>query len=309
MPRISVVIPVYQSADCLQELHTRLVRSLGPVTDDFEILMIDDGSSDDSWSVIAALANVDPRVKGYRFSRNFGQHFGITAGLDLCDGDWIVVMDCDLQDRPEDIPRLYAVAQQGNDVVLARRRTRHDRAMKRLSTLVFYRTFAYLTDLPYDGAVGNFRMISRAVTENTRLLRERARFFGGIVWWLGYRVASVEVENDPRFAGESTYDFRKLIGLAVDMILAYSDKPLRLTVRFGLAIALFALAFGVYILIRALFFGVPVSGWASVMVSIYMLGGVTIGVIGMIGLYLSRVFDESKRRPLYIIRDNTLKGS
>ena len=217
-------------------------------------------------------------------------------------------MDCDLQDRPEDIPRLYAMAVQGSDVVLARRRSRHDRAIKRLPTLMFYKTFAYLTDLPYDGAVGNFRMISRAVAENTRLLRERARFFGGIVWWLGYRVASLDVDNDPRFAGESTYNLRKLFALAIDMILAYSDKPLRLTVRFGIMIALFALGFGVYIFIRAIFFDIPVSGWASVIVSIYMLGGITIGIIGVIGLYLSRVFDESKRRPLYIIREKTIRN-
>ena len=305
-PHISIVVPVYQAADCLTELHRRLVAALSPLTDNFEIVLIEDGSVDDSWEVIKSLALRDPRIRGYRFSRNFGQHYGITAGLDYCNGDWVVVMDCDLQDRPEEIPRLYEFAQAGYDIVLARRHMRHDRPVKRYLSLAFYRLFAYLTEQPHDSSIGNFRMISRDVAEKTRLLREQARFFGGIVSWLGYRVGSITVENDPRFAGESTYSFPKLVRLAVDMILAYSDKPLRLTVRFGLAVSLFAICFGIYIMIRALAFGIPVDGWASLFVSMYLLGGIMIGLIGMVGLYLARVFDESKGRPLYIVRESTV---
>ncbi len=306
MAQMSVVIPVYNAADCLAELYRRLAGALAPLTEDFEIVLVEAGSRDESWRGIQALARADARVKGYRLSRNFGQHFAITAGLDVCDGDWVVVMDCDLQDRPEDIPRLYREAQQGYDVVLARRRLRKDRPLKRLFSLAFYRVFGYLTDQPYDGAVGNFRIISRAVAESTRQLRERARFFGGLVSWVGFSVSSILVENDPRFAGESSYDFRKLMRLALDMVLAHSDKPLRLTIRFGLSVALFAFAFGVYTFVRAIFYKIPVSGWASLMVSMYMLGGVIIGLIGMVGLYLSRVFDEAKKRPLYVLRDQTV---
>lgn len=308
MPHLSVISPAYQSADCLGELYRRLVSSLQGISSDFEIILVDDGSTDDSWRVIQSLAQTDSRVKGFRLSRNFGQHYAITAGLDVCDGDWVVVMDCDLQDRPEDIPRLYARATNGVDIVLGRRRERHDNPARRLISKGFYRLFAYLTEQPYDGAVGNFRIINRAVADSTRHLREQARYFGGLVGWLGFEVASVEVENDPRFAGESTYNLRQLIRLATNMILAYSDKPLRLTVRFGLVVAAFAMAFGGYTLARALFWGIPVTGWASLIVSIYMLGGIMIGLIGMVGIYLARVFDESKRRPLYVLRESTVRG-
>lgn len=305
MPHISIVVPVYQAADCLTELHRRLVLALEPITPDFEILLIEDGSTDPSWQVIQRLAEADPRVKGHRFSRNFGQHYGITAGLDLCDGDWVVVMDCDLQDRPEEIARLYACAQEGYDIVLARRHLRRDRPLKRYLSLAFYRLFTFLTDQPHDSSIGNFRIISRVVAENTRLLREQARFFGGVVSWLGYEVGSIQVENDRRFSGESTYSLGKLIRLAVDMILAYSDKPLRLTVRFGFLVSLMAMVFGIYILVRALMYSTPVTGWASLFVSIYMLGGIMIGLIGIVGLYLARVFEETKKRPLYVVREST----
>lgn len=306
MPVISIVVPVYRGAECLAELHARLLGVLEPLVSSFEIVLVEDCGPDDSWARIRRLAQCDPRVRGLQFSRNFGQHRGITAGIDVARGDWIVIMDCDLQDRPEEIPRLYerAIAD-GLDVVLARRQERRDGWRKRATSAAFYAVFRYLTDLPYDGSVGNFRIISRPVADSFRQFKEQMRFFGGIVTWLGYRVGYVDVRHDARFAGETSYSWRKLIELGVQTIMAYSDKPLRLAIRLGFLLAAGALAGGVYVFTRAALGGVSVSGWASVMVSIYFLSGVMLGFMGIIGLYLGRVFEEVKGRPLYIVRERT----
>jgi len=305
VPVISVVIPVYRGADCLEELYRRLVASLEAVGTSFEIVLVEDCGPDLSWEGIRALAVRDPRVRGVQFSRNFGQHYGISAGVHASRGAWVVVMDCDLQDRPEEIPRLYEKAKEGFDIVLARRQHRQHSLWKRSTSRVFYAAFRYLTDLPYDASVGNFRIISRQVADSFCEFREQLRFFGGIISWLGFRVASIDVRHDERFAGETTYSWRKLINLAVQTIVAYSDKPLRLAIRFGFSLAVLALAAGGYVFLMAALRGYAVSGWASVMVSLYFLSGVMLGFIGVLGLYLGRVFDEVKGRPLYVIRERT----
>jgi dolichol-phosphate mannosyltransferase len=196
MSHISVVIPVYKAENSLSELYQRLNSSLTLISEDFEIILVEDCGGDRSWEIILELANQDPRVKGIQFSRNFGQHYGITAGIDYCNADWVVVMDCDLQDRPEEIPRLYAKAKEGYDVVLAKRKNRQDAFFKKLTSKIFYQAFNYLADLEYDSEVGNFRIISRKVVSNLRLMREQLRFFGGLVDWMGFPSASIEVQHD-----------------------------------------------------------------------------------------------------------------
>src|SRR5688572_25417042 len=173
MPHVSIVTPVYRAEGCIEELYRRLVAALSPITQDFEIVMVEDCGGDRSWDIIRELARKDPRVKGLQFSRNFGQHYGITAGIDHCDGDWVVVMDCDLQDQPEEIPRLYAKALEGYDVVLARRGRRTEGAGRRAMSWLFYRIFSWLADTEYDGDAGNFRIISRKVVVNCRRMREQ----------------------------------------------------------------------------------------------------------------------------------------
>jgi polyisoprenyl-phosphate glycosyltransferase len=305
MAHISVVTPVYRAERCLRELYTRLVAALESITGDFEIVMVEDCGGDGSWQIIRALADADPRVKGLQFSRNFGQHYGITAGLDHCDGDWVVVMDCDLQDRPEEIPRLYAKALEGYDVVLALRGKRSDSAFKRLASRVFYRLFSYLSEMDYDGDAGNFRIISRKVAMNCRRMREQLRFFGGLVHWMGFPTAAIEVQHGMRHEGKSTYSFGKLWKLAGETIIAYSDKPLRLSIRFGFLMSLFAFAGGMFILVRALLYGSPVVGWPSLFVSLYFIGGIIISILGILGIYLGKTFDEAKKRPLYIVSRTT----
>lgn len=304
-PLISVVIPVYKAEHSLDELYQRLKAALETISPDFEIVLVEDCGGDNSWQVIERLAAADPRVRGIQFSRNFGQHYGITAGLDHCKGDWVVVMDCDLQDRPEEIPRLYAKAQEGYDIVLARRGARQDPLLKRTTSWLFYKVFSYLADIEYDGESGNFRIMSRKVVANFRRMREQLRFFGGLVQWMGFPTAGIEVEHDERFEGKSTYTFAKLWKLASETIIAYSDKPLRLAVRVGFVMALFSFCYGAYILGRAFIYGSPIPGWNSLIVSLYFIGGIIISILGIIGIYLGKTFDESKKRPLYIICKST----
>lgn len=302
---ISVIIPVYKAEKCLDELYLRLKSALESISSNFEILMVEDCGGDNSWLVIERLALEDSRVRGIQFSRNFGQHYGITAGLDICQGEWIVVMDCDLQDRPEEIPRLYAKAQEGYDVVLARRGTRCDPLVKRITSWLFYKAFSYLADIKYDGESGNFRIMSRKVVVNFRRMGEQLRFFGGLVQWMGFPTASIDVEHSERFEGQSTYTFAKLWKLAAETIIAHSDKPLRLAVRFGFIMAFFSFCYGAYILGRAMLYNSPIPGWSSLIVSLYFIGGIIIGILGILGIYLGKTFDESKKRPLYIIRRAT----
>lgn len=305
MAKISVVIPVYRAEGCLEELYRRLKAALEAVSESFEIILVEDCGGDGSWGIIQTLSRRDPRVKGLQFSRNFGQHYGITAGLDHCDGDWVVVMDCDLQDRPEEIPRLHAKAVEGFDVVLARRGRRNDPPSKLFASRLFYRLFSWLSEIDYDGQVGNFRIMSRRVVENFRRHREHLRFFGALVHQLGFPTASIEVQHDPRFAGETTYDLRKLMKLAAEAVIAYSDKPLRLAVKLGFAVSFVAFVAGLVVGIRAIFFGTAISGWASLMISIYFMGGIITALLGVIGIYLGKTFDETKKRPLYIVMSST----
>lgn len=304
-PLISVVIPVYKAEKILDELYRRLRDALEPLSPHFEIVLVEDCGGDRSWEVIERLAAADPRVVGLQFSRNFGQHYGITAGLDQCRGDWVVVMDCDLQDAPEEIPRLYAKAREGYDVVLALRGERQDPPLKRYTSWLFYRLFSYLADIDFDGDSGNFRIMSRQVVKNFNRMREQLRFFGGHVQWMGFPTTGIRVQHAERAEGKSTYTFAKLWKLAADTIIAYSDKPLRMAARLGLTMAAVSMGFGAYILIRSMIQSSPIPGWSSLIVSLYFIGGLIIGILGILGVYLGKTFDESKKRPLYIVRRAT----
>lgn len=305
MAHISVVTPVYRAEKCLEELYRRLVAALSGITQDFEIVMVEDCGGDGSWELIQELARKDARVKGMQFSRNFGQQYGIAAGLDYCDGDWVVVMDCDLQDQPEDIPRLYAKAQEGFDVVVGKRGRRAHHPFKRMASKLFYRLFSYLTDMNYTGEEGNFRIMARKVVDSIRHIRERLRFFAALVHWMGFKVGSVSIAHADRAHGASTYTGRMLLTLSVDTVVAYSDKPLRISIRLGFLISLMSFAWGIYILFKALLYGTPVMGWPSLFVSIYLMSGVIIAILGILGMYLGKTFDETKKRPLYIVSNTT----
>ena len=308
LPEISVVTPAYRCQACIPELHRRLTESLSRLTDSYEIIFVDDASPQQDWQVIAALAQRDPRVKAIKFSRNFGQHYAITAGLDHASGDWVVVMDCDLQDQPEEIEKLYRKAQEGYDIVLARRHERNDSIYRKLSSSLFSLLYNYLGDIKVDNSVANFSISSRQVMDYVRRFRERNRSFPIFLNEVGFPCAYVDVEHAARFAGKSSYSFARLVDLAIQCIVSRSNKPLRLSIRFGFALAFLSLLFGSVILIRYFIFEANVHGWTSLAVLISFLGGLGFANLGILGLYLGKVFDEVKGRPLYCVEQTRNLG-
>ncbi|WP_099159773.1 glycosyltransferase family 2 protein [Virgibacillus ndiopensis] len=304
-PLISVVVPVYGCKTCLQELCNRVVATIEAIPAQFEIILVNDASPDDAWDTIKHLSRTDKRIKGMDLARNFGQHHAITAGLDYTSGDWVVVMDCDLQDRPEEIEKLYEKAMEGYDVVFGNRIERQDRWMKRKSSQFFYRMYDYFTGRSSDHTIANFSINSKKVVESFRRMREQNRFFPLFIQWMGYKNATVHVEHNARKTGKTSYNLKKLITLATDAIISQSNKPLRLSIQFGFLIAFASFIYGVYLFARYFFLAEPVQGWTSVMVSIYFIGGLIFFNIGVLGLYIGKVFNETKGRPLYLIRETT----
>lgn len=300
---LSVVIPVYHCEGCLVPLYERTLHTINALdgVTDYEIIFVEDCGQDGSWETIEALADKDGHVRGIQFSRNFGQYHSITAGIELCKGDWAVVMDCDLQDRPEDIAGLWEKAQEGYDVVNARRKSRQDSPWRKLTSRLYHVVLEWLSGLSYDPRVANFRIISRKVISAYTSMLENSESFGAQVQWLGFSTAYVDVQHDIRHEGESTYTFRKLLSLAIEVSTSYSNKPLKLSIGLGIAISFIAAVASIWIAIRAFYWGIPVPGWASLMISIWFLGGVIITNLGIIGFYIGKTYDETRKRPTYVI--------
>ena len=300
---ISVVVPVYGCCTSLKKLYERLEKTLSPITKDFEIIMVNDASPDNAWEIIKELAKKDKRVKGINFSRNFGQHRAITAGLDYAEGEWVVVMDCDLQDQPEEILKLYNKAQEGYDIVWGKRVDRQDGFFKRLGSKLFYKVYDYFTEKQSDSSIANFSIISQQVVQELRVLKEQNRNFPLFVEWLGFNVAQIDINHAAREDGKSAYTLKKLINFAIDSIVAQSNKPLRLSIQFGFIISLSSMLYTLYLIGRYFMYSIPVEGWTSVMVSIYFIGGLLFANLGFIGLYIGKIFDEAKNRPLYVVKE------
>jgi glycosyltransferase involved in cell wall biosynthesis len=302
MPLISVVSPIYKASGCIDELCARLTKVLSELTDDYEIILVEDGSPDESWHKMQAIAAKNPKVHSLKLSRNFGQHYAITAGLDVADGDWIVVMDCDLQDPPEQIKQLYDIAVKGNHpIVVASFVERSESLRKRFVSGCFWRLLSWLAGINFDPKIGNFRIISRQVALDFRAYREQLRFFGGILSLTGYPIVELPMKREERFEGKSSYNLKRLMKISVDIIMAYSYKPLRISMAFGLLTAFLSFLVGLVIFSLALLGYLKVPGWASVMISVYLIGGVIIFNLGLLGYYLGRTFDEVKKRPLYVL--------
>lgn len=309
MPHISIVSPVYRAEGCIAELCRRLKLAIAPITKDFEIILVEDRGPDNSWAVIQSEARKDARVRGIRLAKNFGQHRAITAGLDIAKGDWVVVMDCDLQDPPEEIPQLYAKAREGYEIVVAQFEERAESSLRQKVSQSFWAGLSWLAGIPFDHRIGNFRIMSRRVVENFRCYREQLRLLGGITALMGFTSTTLSLKRDERFAGETSYTFRKLLSIAVDIAMAYSDKPLKLSVIAGVVISGLAIFAGIVIFVLGLIGTIDVPGWASVMVSLYLIGGLIIANLGVIGYYIGKTFDETKRRPLYVIENTTFDFS
>lgn len=298
---LSIVSPVYKAERIVDELIRRIQESVSTITSDYEIILVEDGGSDGSWQKIEAHSKTDSHIKGIKLSRNFGQHNAITAGLDNCKGDWVVVMDCDLQDQPEEIPKLYNEALKGFDIVYAKRKMRHDSYFKKITSKIFYKLFAWLSGVPQDGTIANFGIYSSEAINAVNELREPLRSFATMIKWVGFKSTGIFVEHAERFEGKSTYNFKKLLHLALDISLSFSDKPLRMTVKLGAIISGGAFLFGIYSLYKYFIGQITEPGFTSLIVSLWFLSGLIIFILGVIGLYLGKVFEGIKDRPLYII--------
>lgn len=300
---ISIVSPVYRGEKMVAELVRRNVESVRAITDDYEIILVNDASPDNSWEEIVKQCELNPNVKGINLSRNFGQHFAITAGLNYAKGDWVVVMDCDLQDRPEEIPNLYKKAQEGFDIVYARRADRKDGFMKRMSSKLYHGVFNWLSGLKSDSAIANFGIYKQSVIDEFNKMPERARSFPSLVQYLGFKDTAIDVEHASRAEGRSSYNLHKLLKLSFDVIVSNSNKPLRLAVGLGFGMAAVSFLLAVYNVIARWVGIIRVPGYTTTLFSIWFVGGLILFVMGVLGLYLGKIFDQVKGRQLFVVRD------
>jgi len=300
---ISVVIPVYGCSTYLYELYFRLKNTIEKINPDFEFIFINDASPDGAWNVIVEMARKDSRVKGINLSRNFGQHYAITAGLDHCSGEWIIVMDCDLQDQPEEIFNLYKKAQEGWNIVYGRRYERKDKLFKRISSRVFHFIFQKLSNIRTDYTIANFGIYSKLVIDEYKKMKEQARSFTSLINYLGFKSCSINVKHNMRYDGKSSYTFKKLIRLSIDVILSNSNKPLKMAVNLGLIVSMISFLLAIYNII-AYFTGIiKVPGFTTTVFSIWFVGGLIMLILGILGLYIGKIFDQVKGRQLYIISE------
>ena len=287
----------------LEELVSRIQASIVPITDNYEIILVNDCSPDNSWDKIKEICVKDKRVKGLNLSRNFGQHYAITAGLTESQGEWVVVMDCDLQDRPEEIPNLYKKAQEGYDTVFAEIIEREDRFLKKFTSRAFSYVFAYFTDSPVDKKTNNFGIYHRKVIDAVLSMGDYIKCFPIEVRWVGFNIGYHPVVKDGRAEGISGYTWPKLISFAFNNIIAFSNKPLKLALRLGFIIVFFSLCLALYYFVRYLLGGIGVSGFTTLVISLWLIAGILISLIGVVGIYLGRVFDKVKDRPVYIVKE------
>ncbi len=297
---ISVVSPVYKAEKILDKLVSEIQKSMVSLKESYEIILVDDRSPDDSWKVMKQLSKKFPEVKSLRLSRNFGQHPAIMAGISEAKGDWIVVMDCDLQDQPKEILKLYNKAIEGYDVVMARRIDRQDSFFKRFSSKLFSKLFNYLSDVKINHEVANFGIYNKKVIQSILEIGDYVKSFPLFVYFVGFNSTSIPVEHSERESGTSSYNFSKLVRLAFDGIISYSNKPLRMFVKLGAIISFIAFCIGIYYLYLAFSGKIQVLGFATLIVSIFFLSGIIISVIGIVGVYLGKTFEQTKKRPAYI---------
>lgn len=285
----------------LEELVGRIDREINKLQKTYEIILINDGSPDNSAELIKSICQQNKAVKGLLLSRNFGQHYAIHAGLKQASGKWITVMDCDLQNRPEEISRLYQKAQEGYKIVLAQRLIRKDTFFKKISSKIFYAVLSYMTDSKQDASIGNFGMYHYQVIEAILSMKDHLRYFPTMVQWVGFSKTKIPVAHSSRNEGKSSYTLDKLLSLAADNIIAFSNKPLRLVVKFGLLISLASTLVALYYLYKFFMGQIIVLGYASLIISVWFLSGIIIFTLGISGIYIGKVFEKIKERPLYII--------
>lgn len=302
--QLSIVSPIYKGEKMLEELVTRIKASVETFTMDYEIILVNDCSPDNSWDKMKDICSRDKKVKGLNLSRNFGQHYAITAGLTRSSGDWVVVMDCDLQDRPEEIPNLYHKALEGYDTVFAELLERDDTFWKKFTSRAFSYVFAYFTDTPIGKKTNNFGIYNRNVIDAVLRMGDHIKCFPIEVRWVGFNIGYYPVVKDARAEGTSGYTWSKLFSFAFNNIIAFSNKPLKMALRLGFYIVMISILLATYYFVRYLFGGIGVSGFTTLVISLWLIAGIIVSLIGMVGIYLGRVFDKIKDRPIFIVKDS-----
>jgi polyisoprenyl-phosphate glycosyltransferase len=301
IPLISVVSPVYKAEEILDQLVNTIIEELSRITDDYEIILVEDGSPDGSWKKIEENCFKNPRVKGIKFSRNFGQHSAITAGLKESVGDYVVVMDCDLQDNPKYIRTLYQTAKEGYDIVFTSKSKRNHPFLKNVTAKVFFSIFNWLSDTQQATSnQGAFSLITRKVVDAFCKINDAHRHYLMVLRWLGFKSTSIRVEHEKRLIGESAYNWRKLISHAINGITSHSDKLLKLSVGIGLLYFVISLLAIAYLIVMYFIEGYK-EGWASTIVLLVFSTGLILMAIGVAGIYIGKIFDQVKERPLYLI--------
>jgi glycosyltransferase involved in cell wall biosynthesis len=304
MQTLGVVVPAYNESAGLRDFHARLAAVFDELDMGCTVLYVDDGSRDDTWAVMESLRAGDARVATLKLSRNFGKELAMTAGLDAIDADAVVVIDADLQDPPELIAQFVAAWREGCDVVYGTRASRAgESGVKKFTSAAFYRVMERLSHTPVPRDTGDFRLLSRRALDALKQVRERQRFMKGLFAWVGYRQRAIVYERDPRFAGSSKFNYWRLWNFAIEGITSFSTAPLRLATYVGLLTAFAAFVFGVFVFVKAVFYGDVVRGYPTLLLVILFLGGVQLMALGTIGEYLGRLYMEAKQRPLYLVEE------
>lgn len=304
--QLTVLSPCFRDEKNLPELHRRITLVCQGLGISYELLLVDDGSPDGTWDKVQQLADTDQHVVGIRLSRNFGHQLAVSAGLQCVRGERVLIIDSDLQDPPELLPKMMRLMDEGADNVYGRRLSRKGTTLwKRIAYKVFYHALGFLVGGSIPPDTGDFRLINRRIVDAVNAMPERHRFLRGMISWVGFQQVPITYHRDPRFSGNSGYTLTKLIAFALDGITSFSIKPLRIATLLGLGTGTLALAGALYVAAAALVFGRPVQGWASLMVAVLFVGSLQLFVLGIIGEYLGRLFLESKNRPLYFISATT----
>ncbi len=305
MKTISILIPAYNEAPVLDQLMTRLGNLASNVKDyNFEFLFVNDGSKDKTLEIIKGFAEIDPRVSYVNLSRNFGKEIGMIAGLDHVTGDATVVIDADLQDPPELIPEMIKLWEEGYDDVYAKRKSREgETALKKFTSKMYYKTLQSITRIPIQEDTGDFRLLDRRVVEALKEFRESQRNTKAMFSWVGFHKKEILYDRDPRAAGETKWNYVKLVELAIDGITSFTTAPLRIATYAGIIVSLLAFLYLIFLVIRTAILGTDLAGYPSMMAVILFLGGVQLLSLGIIGEYVGRIFNETKQRPLYLIEE------
>jgi len=309
-PEFSIVIPIYNEEENIPELYRRLTAVMEALCDQekpeknaYEILMVDDGSRDGSWDLIKELHEKDGRVKGICFARNFGHHMAITAGLDHVKGRAVVLMDGDLQDPPEEMPRLLEKFREGYDLVYGIRQQRNDHLFKKITSYIFWWILRRFSDVDIPRGQTMLRIMSRRLVAALNEMREQARFIHGMMAWTGFKTATLEVRHSPRMKGKSKYNIPRMFRLAFNAVTSFSAVPLKFATYMGLTSSFFSFLAGLYFVYKKICYGIPVTGYASIIVAVFFVGGIQMLVLGIIGEYIGRTYQEVQKRPLYILKE------